>query len=176
MEDIEAFSARLFGQPRKAVNSGDAFFSGLSGGFMLGLGLSGVFDQPQLRDFFAEVSRKTDMEDKLDAIERRVKSGNSIDVYGGALLLFSELEKFTDTLYDRKVRGYYKPDTFKDKIRELDRAKVISSIEADILCNKVYPKRNLIAHGESQKVNRQDVIACCECVKQFILKYYPLTR
>ncbi|MDR0524562.1 MAG: hypothetical protein LBG90_01655 [Spirochaetaceae bacterium] len=176
MEDLEDFSARLFGKGRKTPDREDPFLSGAAEGLMFGLGLAGIFglNQPSLGELFTEIEAKTNLKDKLSALERRVKSGNALDVYGGALMLFSELEKFTDALYDKKIRGYYKPESFKDKIHALDREKVISSIETDILCNKIYPKRNLIAHGEYQKVNPQDVIACWEYVKQFILKYYPL--
>lgn len=182
MEDLDEFTARLFGGRQTAGSNDTAFLSGIAGGVILGLGLSQITaslntgDQPKLREILAEVEAKANLEDKLAAIKRRIESGNEIDRYGGALMLFSELEKFADALYVKKIRGYYKPDGFKEKLRELEQRKVVSSIDADILCNTIYPKRNLIAHGEYHKVNRNDVIACYSFVSQFMAKYYPQSR
>lgn len=191
MEDIENYSilginigggknnpARYFEEDKDKLS----FFSGVLGGAILGLGMAQIIDtlndgsRNRIQEIFKDIEKKASLNEKLQSIRRRIENGNDIDVYGSILILFSELEKFIDAMYARRVRPYNKPDTFKEKVSALEWKGIIPGVESDILRNQIYPKRNLISHGNYQMVDRKDIIACYDFISQFINKYYSLLQ
>ena len=189
MEEIENYSIlgiNIGGGKKQAplysseAKDSIAFFSGILGGAILGLSMVQIIDtikganRDRIQEIIRDIEKKANLNEKLQNTRRRIESGNDIDVYGGILILFSELEKFVDALYSRCIRMYGKPETFREKVGELEWKVIISSVESDILRNKIYPKRNLISHGNYQRVDRKDIIACYDFISQFINKYYSL--
>jgi hypothetical protein len=190
MEDIENYSIlgiNIGGgknSPRYSGedNDGIAFFSGILGGAILGIGMSQIIDaitdvnKNRIQEIVRDIERKADLNEKLRSVRLRIESGNDIDLYGGMLILFSELEKFVNAMYSKYIRSYNKPDTFKEKVSELEKKNIISGIESNILRDNIYPKRNMMSHGDYEKVDRKDIIACYDFISQFINKYYSLLR
>ncbi|MDR2193538.1 MAG: hypothetical protein LBP19_03600 [Treponema sp.] len=190
MEDIEDYSIlginigggkKSPSIPTKEKQDDSSFYMGVLGGALLGFSLGhsvGLFDsvsRDKMQEIIIDIEKRADLTEKLRHIKRRIESDNAIDVYGGILILFSELEKFIDVMYTTYIRGYNKPETCKEKIYALELKGIISSVESDILRNKIYPKRNLISHGNYQQVDKRDVRACYDGISQFITKYYPST-
>lgn len=189
MEDIEDFN--LFGinigggkQGITPKNYDDpALLAGVLGGMIFGFNIAQLIGtindieyQNKIQQILRDYEGKRDLKEKLQNIKQKIESGSEIDVYGGILILFSELEKTVDQLYVKYIRRYDKPDTFKEKIIELENRRIISSVESGILRNEIYPKRNMISHGKYQNVNKKEVIACYEFVSQFINKYYVMAQ
>jgi hypothetical protein len=164
-------------------NTGDdlTLLTGILGGMILGLSISQIFTpindtlyRDNIKKVIQNLEEKANLKEKMLNIRQRIDSNNAVDIYGGILMLFSELEKFVDALYTKYIRGYGKPDTFKEKISELESRRTISSVESTILRNEIYPKRNLISHGRYQSVDKKDVLACYDFINQFINKYYSV--
>jgi hypothetical protein len=114
MEDIENYSIlginigggknhppRYSGEDKDGI----AFLSGILGGTILGLGMAQVIDtindvnKNRIQEIVRDIERKATLNEKLQNIRWRIESDNDIDVYGGILLLLSELEKFIDAVY-----------------------------------------------------------------------------
>jgi hypothetical protein len=188
MEDIEDYSifGINIGGGKKQPSGGKdemLFVSGLLGGAILGLSVAQILNSTNDVEYRNEIQKiirdseeKRNTNEKLQHIKQKIESYNDIDVYGGILILFSELEKFIAALYTKYIRLFNQPDTFKEKVYELESKRIISGVESSILRNEIYPRRNLISHGRYQSVNKKDVTACYDFISQFINKYYPLLQ
>lgn len=184
IEDYSILGIKIGGgkkQPPKEENN--AFVSGVLGGVVLGISITQIINamndneyRNKIQKIIRDSEEKRNINEKLNHIKQKIESSNDIDVYGGILILFSELEKFIDALYTKYIRMFNKPDTFKEKVYELEGRGIISSVESNILRNEIYPKRNLISHGKYQSVNKKDVMACYEFIRQYINKYYPFLQ
>jgi hypothetical protein len=188
MDDIENYSIfgiNIGGGKRQPPSNKDEtlFVSGLLGGAILGLSIAQIMNtmndteyRKKIQNIIRDSEEKRNINEKLQHIKHKIESYNDIDVYGGILILFSELEKFIDALYTKYIRLFNQPDTFREKVYELENGRIISGIESNILRNEIYPKRNLISHGKYNSVNKRDITACYDFISQFIKKYYSLLQ
>lgn len=189
MEDIENYSIfgiNLGGGKKPQSGSGDAenagFLSGILGGAILGLGLQQLFGSAdeitgnRLKEIFADFEKRRAIDEKLQNIKWRIDAGNETDIYGAILILFSEMEKFIDALSKKFLDYYYQQHNFRDKVHALQNKMIITNFESDTLRNTIYPKRNLISHGNYNNVNKAEVLQCYDFISQFMKKYNALLQ
>lgn len=187
MEDIENYS--IFGinlgggkKPQAGSEDADAagFLSDILGGAILGFGLQQLFGSAdeltgkRLKEIFADFKKRRALDEKLQNIKWRIDAGNETDIYGAILILFSEMEKFIDALSKRFLDDYYRHSSFREKVSALQNKNIITNFESDTLRNTIYPKRNLISHGNYSNVNKAEVLQCYDFISQFMKKYDSL--
>ncbi|MDR2494692.1 MAG: hypothetical protein LBD24_05650 [Spirochaetaceae bacterium] len=186
MEDIEDY--HIFGIPigggkvenRQENNDYHHYLmGGLLGGMVLGFNMAQLLDgnseyQRKIQRIFVDYEKEKDIKTRLRNIRQNIESANEVAVYGGILLLFSELERVVGLLHTKYISRLNTPLSFTEKVLGLENRCVISSVEAGVL-REIYKKRNVISHGKYQQVDKRDVLACYELASQFINKYYALT-
>lgn len=127
-----------------------------------------INDNINIQKQVIEIDKCDTLEQKVEAIHKKIHSNNWIEIQGAIIVLFAELEKLINSLI-LKSKNIPKLNLPK-RLNQLYELKIIDEVEHNIL-NKIIPTRNNLVHGKAEDVNKDDIYGCEKIITDFIIKY-----